>query len=152
MPENESKPAGSKRGWLGRHATIIMGIALVGIVVIYEIVKGHAASSAAAQQAAAPSSSATTDPLTGYPYGSAADLSALGSSGLSTLYPSTGTSGGTTNNYYAPSPTSTSTTPATSTSLPGPAVSVLPMINVGTRGSVIPSVTPARTPSGGFVG
>jgi hypothetical protein len=122
VPESEV-PAGatgatgtgkkSENDWFAKHKLPIMGVGAVILVILFIFMRRSSSSSSAANTAAAQAaetpSTSDIDPETGYPYGSAADLAALGASSSAASIPS-GSTGTVTNNYYT-TPATTSTTP-----------------------------------------
>jgi hypothetical protein len=105
---NEDKKVKGKGGALKKYKWYIVGGSAVVILLIWWVFKSkgstssQAASNAAAEEAASQQAQESSiDPATGYPYGSAADLAALGSSGSITGTTGSGGDGST----GAPGPT-----------------------------------------------
>jgi hypothetical protein len=125
MAEAAAEPAkgGKKKG---KYTWWIVGGGAFAILIIYFLFKNSSSSAtnSAATNAAATAAS-DTDPATGYPYGSPADLAALGESSGSSEYGNNAstTPQGTVNNYYSsntwPSSGVTTTSTATTTNPPG---------------------------------
>lgn len=110
-----ANPVKKKGGVFGKHTALIAGAGVVVLVVLYFLLKGNSSSSTTA----AGTSTSTTDPATGYPYGSPADVAALNGSGMYQPYPQQG-AGVSGSGYGSTTTNNTTTNNTTNTSnLPG---------------------------------
>jgi hypothetical protein len=93
--KGKDKKDGKKGGTWQKYKwyIIVCGI-LVAVLIIYFVKKNGGSSSPSTAQTAADTDESQIDPATGYPYGSPADLAALGQGGNTSTTPTSGDSGG----------------------------------------------------------
>jgi nucleoid-associated protein YgaU len=126
MAEGDTPPiddkAKGKGSFLKKNKTAIIGASiLLGVVMLYLLAHRSSAGATAGNDVAPSVASNGFDPTTGYPYGSAADLAASGSSGATTSVPGPA---GATGPAGPPGPPGTPAKPAGH--VPGPIVRPTP--------------------------